>query len=219
MGKQRDRFEAWFARWRGVRTPDEEAAVLAFADAYDAAVQSGKLSPDQLATVVDAASSPRALLWMNATELLADLAIRWEIAAQVVAKMFASRQSHIRFAALCCLRADTPMKISNGLLRNGLIDKSSRVRWKAAQKIGDLERNELLPELEAAFSSEKNAKARREIELHLRLLRDGHIVKPSTPSGFDVTVRIKGGILSGHVTREAMQEKGIDAIAAELRSR
>ena len=96
--------------------------------------------------------------------------------------------------------------------------RNSRVRWKAAQKIGDFERNELLPELAAAFSSETNAKARAEIELELRLLRDGHIVKPSKPSGFDVTVRIKDGICSGHVTAEAMQEKGIDAIAAEMRN-
>jgi hypothetical protein len=105
------------------------------------------------------------------------------------------------------------------LLRGGLTDKSSRVRWKAAQKIGDFERKEILPELEAAFSRETDSKARGEIELHLRLLRDGHIVKPRKPSGFDVTVRVKNGIRSGYVTEEAMQEKGVDAVAAELRRR
>jgi hypothetical protein len=219
MKKQRDRFKAWFARWRGVRTSDEEAAVMAFADAYDAAVQSGELSPDQLATIINAANSSRALLWINATELLADLALRWEIAAQAIAEMFASRQSHVRFAALCCLLAKTPVSLSNRLLRNGLIDKSSRVRWKAAQKIGDFERTELLTELEAAFLAETNSDARAEMDLNLRLLRDGYIVKPSTPSRFEVTVRIKNGIRTGYVSEEEMQVKGIDVVTRELRNR
>jgi hypothetical protein len=112
MGKQRDRFETWFARWRGVRTPEEEAAVLGVADAYDAAVESGKLSADRLSKVVDAASSPRALLWENATELLAGLSVRWESAARAITEMSQSRQSHVRFAALCCLLPDTPAVIT-----------------------------------------------------------------------------------------------------------
>jgi hypothetical protein len=119
---------------------------------------------------------------------------------------------------LCCLLPDTPANISDRLLRNGLTDKSSWVRWKAAEKIGTFERKDLLPPLEAAYSAEKNPKARAEIELEMRLLRDGHIVKPGTPSGFYVTVRMKNGIRSGYVTEEAMQQKGIQAIAAELRS-
>jgi hypothetical protein len=133
--------------------------------------------------------------------------------------MFESKQSHVRFAALCCLLPNTPGDITHRLLRGGLSDKSSRVRWKAAQMVGDFERKEFLPELEAAFSRETNLKARGEIELHLRLLRDGHIVKPSEPAGFYVTVRVKNGISSGYVTEEAMKEKGVDAVAAELRSR
>ncbi len=219
MGKQRERYEAWFARWRGIRTAEEEAAVFAFADAYDAAVESGKLSSEHLMTVVNAASSPRALLWMNSTELLGDLAVRWEAAAQAVAEMFTSRQSHIRFAALCCLLPMTSIEVADSLLRSGLTDKSSRVRWKAAQKIGIFERKKMLPELESAFLRETNAKARAETELNLRLLRDGYIVKPNASSGFDVTVRIKNGISSSYVTEETMHSKGIDVIVADLRAR
>jgi hypothetical protein len=219
MGKQRDRFEAWFARRGGVRSPEEEAAVLEFADVYDAAVESGNLSRDRLAKSVNAASSPRAVIWMNATELLADLAVRWDIAAQAVAEMFASKQAHVRFAALCCLQPKTPAAVTDRLLRGGLADKSSQVRWKAAELVGTFEKKELLPQLEAAYAAERNSKARASIDLVLRLMRDGHIVEPSAPSGFYVTVRIKSGIRSGYVTEESMREKGIEVVAAELRSR
>src|SRR5258706_6661383 len=97
--------------------------------------------------------------------------------------------------------------ITHRLLRNGLTDRSARVRWKAAEKIGTFERKELLPQLQAAYASETNSKARAEIEFELRLLRDGYIVEPSTPSGFDVTVRTKNGICSGYVTDDVMREK------------
>jgi len=217
MDKQRDIFETWFARWRGVRTPAEEAAVLAFADAYDRAIESGNLQPEQLNEVVAAASSSRALLWKNAVDLLARLAVRWEAALDAVETMFASKQSQVRFAAICCLRADTPVIVANRLLLQGLTDKSSRVRWMAAQKASDFDRKELLPHLEAAFSIENNAKARRSIDFHLRLLRDGYIVENSTPAGYYFTVRIKDGIVSRYVTDEAMKTNGIDAIAAEMR--
>ncbi len=103
------------------------------------------------------------------------------------------------------------------LLRRGLADKSSRVRWKAAQRVGDLEIKKLLPELESAFARETNAKARAEINLHLRLLRDGHILEPSSDSGYRATVRTKDGICSGYVTEQALRQKGAARVAAELR--
>ncbi len=217
MGKQRTRFEAWFARWRGVRTPQEEAAVLEVADAYDGINKTNLLTPAQLAVIVRAASSPRALLWMNAIELLSDLTTRWEAATGAAAEMFASRHSHVRFAALCCVNRDMAIGVANRLLRGGLEDKSSRVRWKAAEKICDLDRKEFLPQLEGALLREKHPKARASIEFDLRLLRDGYIIRPGSPSGFNVTVRVKDGISSSFVTDEIMQAKGVDAVAAELR--
>jgi hypothetical protein len=217
MGKQRERFESWFRRWRGVRTRQEEAALLKVADAFDAAVASDELTAKQLKIVVQAASSARALLWMNATELLGAMAVRWTIAADAVVQMSANRQSHVRFASLCCLRDKTPRAVIRQLLQEGLADKSSRVRWKAAQKVHDFERKDLLPQLNAALTRETNAKARAEMELHLRLLRDGYIAERSDRSGFYVTVGFKGSISSRFVSRELMKEKGVDAIATEVR--
>ena len=217
MGAERERYEAWLKTWRGVRTAEEEAEVLAVADAYDAAMERHDLSSERLKVIVDAASSRRSLLWQNATGMLARLAVRWRIAADAVRYMFQDRQSHVRFAALCCVTLQMPSEIIEDLLRRGLTDKSSRVRWKAAQRIGEFNKTDLLPELEATFASETNAKARPEIELELLLLRDGYIVSPSTPSRFEVCVRTSHGIRGRFVSAAEMNQKGLATIVAELR--
>ena len=61
----------------------------------------------------------------------------------------------------------------------GLVDKSARVRWKAADRAEKLEKVELIPELTAAVAAEKDAKTRGTIEHHLLLLRDGYILEMS----------------------------------------
>jgi hypothetical protein len=217
MGTQRDRFEAWLKRWRGQRTPDEEAALLRVADAVDRAMQTGKLSADDLKTIVAGASHKRAMLWENTTSLLSALAERFHSAADAIRSMFASRDGQARFAAICCIDRESHAERFEDLLTPGLVDKSSRVRWKAAEIIGRFERKGLLPQLERACLAETNAKAKNVIEFEFTLIRDGYLVKPSEPSGYFVTVRYNHGIRSGYITEEAMHEKGAPAIAHELR--
>lgn len=218
MGTQRERFETWFPKRRGSREPRFEAALLDVADAYDAIEASEDLAPKHLKVIVDAASHQRALLWENATELLGKLSERWRLAAEAIEQMFASRQSHVRFNALCSLTSKTPCDTVDRLLRAGLADKSSRVRWKAAQQAGRFGKTELVPELESAMAAETKEKARAQISLELCLLRDGHIVEPAPDSGCYVTVRVKRGIRTGYISDGEMKAKGIERIAAEFRA-
>jgi hypothetical protein len=222
MNTQRSRFETWFERRKGPREPELEATLLAAADAYDAAEASGELPPERLAVIVKAASHERALLWDSATELLGALSTRFPQAAEAVRRMFASPKAQVRFNALCCLRPETSASVVDPLLRAGLADKGANVRRRAAEKAETFDKRDLIPDMAAALSRETNARTRRAIEFHLCLLRDGYQLSPASGSGYDVTVRRKSliGTTSWggrRVSEEEMREKGIDAIAAELR--
>lgn len=216
-GPQHERYAAWFERRRGPRDARDEADLLAVADAYDAAIQSGTLSAEQLQRVVEGASSSRALLWNNATDLLMRLSGRWPAAADAIAAMFGSRQAQVRFAALCSLGRETPAAVTDALLKAGLRDKSSRVRWKAVDRANQFERRNLLPEITAALAAESDEKVRRSMELDLRMLRDGHWVRADAPGWSSVTARLRNGIASRTVSDDEFRAKGLEAILAELR--
>ena len=216
-GPQHKRYAAWLEQRRGPRDAQDEADLLSVADAYDAATESGALSAAQLERLVEGASDTRALLWNNATNLLMKLSGRWPEAAEAIATMFRSRRAHVRFAAICSLGRETPVAITDTLLKAGLCDKSSRVRWKAVDRANQLERRNLVPEITAALASESDAKARGSMELDLRMLRDGHWVRSESPGRLLVTARLRNGISSRMVSDDELRAKGLDAILAELR--
>lgn len=217
MERKRPRFEAWLQGRRGPREPELERALLAAVDAFDVVNETGKLQDEELRLILDAASSSRALLWMNVVDLLGKLSEQWPAAAEAVMDMSRSPKAHVRFNALCCLKTGTPNAVVNTVLKAGLVDRSSRVRWKAADRTEGLEKINLIPELTAAFEVEQNAKTRNSIEHHLLLLRDGYIVEQEPDGGFQVTARTRGGIIGRGVTAEEFRAKGIGMIVSELR--
>jgi len=217
MGEQRRKYEEWLSKWKRARTAEEEAAILKVADIFDAFNETNRLSAEDLALIVEAASSPQLIL-SNAVDQLSSLALRNDDAARAVAEMFKSPKSNVRFAAICCLRRDTPASLADPLLTGGLRDKSAQVRRMAAQMICGFERKDLLPQLDAACASETNAKTRSSMEFELPLLRDGYILKPSNGGGYrDVTVRFRRGIVGVTISEKELQEKGIQMIASDLR--
>lgn len=217
-GPQHEHYAAWFERRLGRRDAKAEADLLAVADAFDDAMQSGTLSCEQLQRVVEGASDSRGLLWNNATDLLMKLSGKWPAAADAIAAMFQSPKANIRFAALCSLGRDTPVAVTDALLKAGLSDRSARVRWKAVDRADTLERRNLVPEITAALAVESDDKARRSMELDLRMLRDGHWVRPESPQRIRVTARLHNGIASKTVSEDELQTKGLEAILAELRA-
>jgi hypothetical protein len=219
MPSQRERFETWLAR-RKPREPQWEAELLKVADAYDAVKVSGKLTPEDLRVVVDGASHSRALVWENSIQLLGWLSEKYPDAASAIAEMFKSRKSHVRFNAVCCLTPGTKGNVPE-LLRAGMADKSSRVRWKAAEKTQELNLRELVPEMTAALKAETNQRVLKSIEMSLGLLRDGYVFKWTQSLGYQITVPIHKGVYKGicgrSVTKKELDERGIEAIAEDLR--
>jgi hypothetical protein len=218
MGKQRIRFEKWFPT-RKPRAPELEANLLAIADAFDSARERGTLNSEQLALIVDGASSEKALLWMTSVDILGALSKDWPEAVEAIVAMSKDRNSQVRFNAICCLQVGIPNDAINSILKAGLIDKSSQVRWKAADQAEKLDKVDFIPDLTAAFAAEKNKKTREAIEHHLLLLRDGYILQSQEDGSFFVTARTKGGCTGRGVTAEELKTKGVNMIADEIRAR
>lgn len=218
MGAQRNSFSNWLdSRYTGPRDSAIEAQLLTLAEAFDRAEETGSLAFADLQMVVEGASSPRGMLWNNATGLLEKLSARWREAAEAVLAMSKSRKANVRFSALCALGKHTPADITDTMLAAGLADKSSRVRWKAAQRTEDLKRRHLLCDLEKAVQLEPNAKARAEIEHAFLMLRDGFILKAGSDGGYNLWVRTPRGSTGVSVSAEDLKIKGIDSIVAQVR--
>src|SRR5262245_7346194 len=145
MGAQRERFAAWLQSRGRPPEPQLETLLLRAADAYDTVKEGGELLLEHLRVIVDAASSSRALLWMNAVDLLGILAEQWPLAVQAVLEMSRDRKAHVRFNAICCLRTGTPDAVANAILKAALSDKSSRVRWKAGDHTERLGKRNVIP--------------------------------------------------------------------------
>lgn len=217
MGTQRERFEAFY-RLRKARNPDEESAVLGAADAFDASMARGSITPAELETLVSGASSPRTGIWMSCTDFLGAASARWAEAAQAIIAMMRSPKAGVRFNALCCLVEGTPSRITEEVVRLGLRDKSARLHWKAAQQASDLGCRGLVPDLEAALRAEANAKARASIGLSLALLRDGYLLETSDDGSYTLSVKVPSGITLVSVAAEEIEKKGAAAVAAEIRA-
>ena len=216
MGRVRDDIEGWLNRIIRPRCPELEPIIVAAAEAYDAAEEGGELPPELLRPVVDAASDSHRPVYEFAVSLLRRLTGRFPEACQAVADMAGHPKSHVRFNAILSLGRGTPAPLALEILRQGLRDRSSRVRIKAADWSGTLRLREMVPDLERASANERDPKTKREIDFALALLRDGYLLRPADHDGFHVVAFFSGGINSRWVSRTELEQRGIEAIAAEL---
>jgi hypothetical protein len=203
--------------YTGPRNTADEAALLEVASAYDAVRRDGKLTPKRLQTVVDGASHEKMFVWANASELLELLSGEYGEAANAILEMSKSRHGHVRFSALRSLGKKTPPEIVDEVIRSGLIDKSSRVRWKSADKAHSLRRKHLVPAITSALKRERNAKTRSTLEFELKLLRDGYILEKKPDGSFHLVVTYDGGITSRPVSAKEMKAQSIDSIVKKMR--
>ena len=214
---QRQRFLAWFKTCGGLRNPADEAVILEFAAAIDEAIETGTLTDQQLACVVRAVRCPTISVWGSATELLMSLSGKFPAASQALEELSRDRKSQVRFAALCALGPKTPSKVTDEMIRRGLQDKSFRVRWKAAEQANYLLRRDLVPEMEAALAAETHETALGDIELSLRMLRDGHWLEKEQDGSWQLTVRLpRGGITCRGVSADELRTAGLPALVEQM---
>jgi hypothetical protein len=214
----RDYFEPWLRDRLRQRYPELEAPLVRAIDAFDAIEDKKCISSELLAPIVEAASSPRTPLWENAIDLLGRLGTQYAEAREAVIAMAQHSRSNVRFNAICCLRKSTPAAMTLQVLREGLCDRSARVRWKAADKALSLRLQEIVPELEQAYAVEKNPRGKTEISFALKMLRDGYILERWPDGTCQVTTFISNGVSGRNVSESELQRRGIQAIVAEIAS-
>ncbi len=154
----------WINSFVEPRYPELAAPFRMAINAYERIISKNKIDPDDLKTITDIIRSPRIILWLNGTELLADLTIDYPEARNEVAILAKDPKARIRFNAVLSVIAGTPKEFGLEILKNALVDKSARVREKAADWAF---RNcfwELLPELEQACETEENKTTRFTME-------------------------------------------------------
>ena len=81
-------------------------------------------------------------------------------------------RSHVRFNAIMCIGKNALVDFKLRLIRQGLLDKSSKVRMKAADWGSRMRLQEILPDLERALTVESNAKARTSFAWYIDFLRN-----------------------------------------------
>lgn len=186
-------------------------------EAYDSIIETMDATPEKLQPIVAALSDKRRLVFESLTILAATLTEEFEAARQAVEVMMEDRRQHVRFSAILCIGNWGPRDFAVRLIRKGLKDRSSRVRWKSAEIAACLRIKELLPEVEAALGNEADTQAKRSIEFSLKLLRDEYILEQDRDGNWMMTIQVPTGGLSGQiVSASEIDVHGAAAIAKKL---
>jgi hypothetical protein len=218
MPPRLEQYERWIGDYLNPRYPALVAPLLEALEAFDAAMESGVLTDEQLRLVVDCAQSPRTPLGENIATLLGELAERFTAAELAVREMAVHTKVHVRVNALVAISSSTPAKLHTDVLRIALKDRSSRVRTLAADKIMQFRLDHLLPDLEEVIARENVTKIREELEFSRDLLRDGYHVRPFDDAHVWLSFRMPagGGTKSVSVSADDLREKGAKAIAKSI---
>ena len=117
-----------------------------------------------------------------------------------------------------CIGKGAPHNFKVKLLRQGLRDKSARVRQKSADWTWRLSLRDLVSDLEQALTAENDVKAKGTIEYALKSLKGGYTVKREPDGTVAVTVfTLKGGVTQWF-NQADVDRRGIEAIVAEFPS-
>lgn len=217
MKNAREIYDSYLGKLRE-QHPQDESLMRAAIDAFDSIQAGEQITPRLLQPIVDAASDSRRLIYDIPVGFLQELTGKHEEARMAVSKLAVDKRSHTRFNSIMCIGRTAPKSFKLQLLRQGLRDKSSKVRWKSADWAGRQRLRELVPELEEAFASEKHEKARSTIVFDLKLLRDGYILEQETDGRFRVTAFTPNGVGSRWFEQMELERRGIEAIVAEFAS-
>lgn len=85
--------------------------------------------------------------------------------APYVVQLSQSKAAHARFAAIVALSSNLNSDLVTKLVRAGIKDRSSRVRWKAAQFAANAKLIHLRADLAEAIRLERDAGTKQEIEI------------------------------------------------------
>jgi hypothetical protein len=178
--------------------------------------ETGRAEAPYLDTIVTAVRAESARNRFRAAATLAGLTNDFPEARDAVRKMAMAGDWHLRRRALRCVGWDCPRLFAAEILRTALLDDHESVRVKAASLACFLQLTELAEDL-ARYHSLFPAESRDLAAFYLPILRDGYLLEDFGGDKLVLRVFKARGVASLQVTPAELAERGIPAIAAEMR--
>jgi hypothetical protein len=150
--------------------------------------------------------------------VLMDLALSKPSLRTHVSQLANHRSAAVRRGLAFYLSRQLPQGFQSAVYRALLRDKAASVRLQAITAIGMREYKELLPDLRALRTSERNGKVIGSLDYWIPLLEVGYRVERSqTPGMLDVTALTGNGVASTSVKAKGPNDRQILRVVAELR--
>ena len=215
-----------FRDWLHARREDESKKrhALNALDAFETLAERGTITRNDLAPVVEAARSRYFVSWDIGMRFLSRLAAKHSVAREVMADLMLTGTAAERVRGLRSLWDHLPKSFCLNLIRQGLRDRSKRVRQAAADHALCLILSEMVDELSQAASVETDGETRWQMEHAVALIRDGYhlFTRPDGTETF--VVRISDGFpakllypVPGWCSEADIKRKGAKAVAEEVR--
>ncbi len=216
-----------YREWLQTQKEDEAKKRPAFnaLDAYEALAKRARITQEDLNPLLEAARSRYMVSWDIGMRFLSRLAARHSIARECMADLMLAGKAAEKVRVLGALWDHLPKSFCLNLIRQGLQDRSKRVRQTAANVARCLILSELVEELHQATNLESDADTKFQFELAVALIRDGYHLYQCPVDGTEVfVVRTSDGYPArllypgpGWCTEADIKHKGPKAVADELR--
>ncbi len=209
-----EKTEKWIVGYLRKRHPECEADFRKAWDAFLRCLENRTVDGEDLAIIVDAAKSKRAILWNNAVGWLRQLVADQVNVQNEVRKMASDRISQVRFSGMCSVGMRSPRQFQLDVLLAGINDRSSRVRWITINSLSIYGISEAIPLIIERRAVEKNAKVNRVIDFELPLLMHGFLAEPVS-GGIKLSVRGFGVVVSRIVPQKEVDSRGLTALVKQ----
>jgi hypothetical protein len=197
------------------RPPDRRGELIARWERSRSGTGPGPAVEQALELAADGNANERELGF----HVLMDLALTQPSLRTHLSQLTSHRSAAVRRGLAFYLSRKFPATFQRAVYGTLLRDKAASVRLQAITKIGMIYLKDLLPELSALRSSERNDKVIRCLDYWIPLLEVGYRVEPSlTPGMLEVTALTGNGIATTSVRATGPRDPRILRAVEELRS-
>ena len=215
-----------FREWLDEQRDDESRKRPAYKalDTFEALAERSSIAKEALAPMVEAARSPYVVAWDIGMRFLSRLGAKHPAAREVMGELMSKGKAAEKVRVLGALWDHLPKSFCLTLIRQGLKDRSKRVRQSAADVARCLILSEMIEDLCQAGSVEREAVTKWQIEHAVALIRDGYHLYVGPDGRETFVVRISDGFPArllypgpGWCTEDDIKQKGPKADAEEVR--
>jgi|SRR5688572_4557571 len=150
-----------------------------------------------------------------AGEFLCTLSYTYEEAEEIFIRLSQDRDSNVRLNNITNLLRWPTKKIIDIVLKNGLNDKSTRVRAKVGDVISRLQLKRYARILPRYIEKEENVEVKKRLEYGLFWITHEYEVKKSEIKGYDLWIKV--GTATIGLTITFKEYKDIDNVVAEIK--